>query len=77
MAGEQDILTGKWNEMKGNVRNWWGQLTDNDIEEIKGNRDRLIGKLQQRYGWSRMKAEEEVDRQMNQYNREHSSTDRY
>ncbi len=71
MAGENDIMTGKWNEVKGNLRSWWGNLTDNDVEEIKGNRDRLIGKLQQRYGWSRMQAEQEVNRRMTEYDREH------
>ncbi len=69
MAGEQNILHGKWNEMKGNVRQWFGQLTDNDLEEVKGNRDKLIGKLEQRYGWSRMQAEQELDRHMNEYER--------
>lgn len=64
MAGENDMMMGKWNEMKGNVRQWWGKLTDDDIEQIKGNRDTLIGKLQQRYGWNRMQAEEEVTRRM-------------
>ncbi len=67
MAGEQNILHGKWNEMKGNVRQWFGKLTDDDIEEVKGNRDKLLGKLEQRYGWNRMQAEQELDRRMNEY----------
>ncbi len=64
MAGEHDMMTGAWNETKGNLRKWWGRLSDDDIEQIKGNRDVLIGKLQQRYGWNRMQAEEEVNRRM-------------
>ncbi len=64
MAGASDVMQGNWNEMKGNLRKWWGNLTDDDIEQIKGNKDVLIGKLQQRYGWSRMQAEEEVNRRM-------------
>ncbi len=74
MAGEQNVLHGKWNEMKGNVRQWFGKLTDDDIEEAKGNRDKLIGKLEQRYGWSRMQAEQELDRHMNEYERTHTSS---
>ncbi len=73
MAGEQSILHGKWTEMKGDVRKWFGQLTDNDIEEVKGNRDALIGKLEQRYGWSRMQAEQELDKHMNEYERTHTA----
>ncbi len=72
MAGEQNILHGKWNEMKGDVRKWFGKLTDNDIEEVKGNRDALIGKLEQRYGWNRMQAEEELNRRMTEYDRTHT-----
>ncbi len=64
MAGENDMMKGKWNESKGNLRKWWGKLTDDDVEQIKGNKDVLLGKLQQRYGWNRMQAEEEVNRRM-------------
>ncbi len=72
MAGENDMMTGKWNEMKGNMRQWWGKLTDNDWEEVKGNKDKLIGKLQQRYGYNKMQAEEEYNRRMSEYDREHA-----
>ncbi len=72
MAGEHDILTGKWNEVKGDMRKWWGKLTDDDWEAIKGQRDVLLGKLQQRYGWSRMQAEEEYNRRMSEYERMHA-----
>ena len=71
MAGENDMLKGSWNEMKGNMRKWWGKLTDDDWEQVKGNKDALIGKLQQRYGYNRMQAEEEYNRRMSEYDREH------
>lgn len=71
MAGEQDILTGKWNEMKGDMRRWWGNLTDDDWQEIKGDRDRLLGKLQQRYGWNKMQAEAEYQRRVSEFERLH------
>jgi uncharacterized protein YjbJ (UPF0337 family) len=72
MAGEHDILTGKWNEVKGDMRKWWGKLTDDDWQAINGQRDVLLGRLQQRYGWSRMQAEEEYNRRMSEYNRVHT-----
>ncbi len=72
MAGEKDMMTGKWNEMKGSMRQWWGKLTNDDWEEVKGNKDKLIGKLQQRYGYSRMQAEEDYNRHMTEYEREHA-----
>ena len=71
MAGERDMMIGKWNEMKGTMRNWWGQLTDDDWQEIQGNREKLLGKLEQRYGWSRSKAEEEYSRHMKEYEKQH------
>jgi uncharacterized protein YjbJ (UPF0337 family) len=52
-----DILEGKWKQMKGAVREKWGKLTDSDMEQIAGNKDRLLGKLQERYGYSRDEAE--------------------
>jgi len=45
-----DQIEGKWKEMKGRLREKWGNLTDNDLEMIAGRRDQLIGRLQIRYG---------------------------
>lgn len=59
-----DILEGKWKQMKGDIKVWWGELTDDDIDVIAGNRDRLIGKLQERYGWAKSDAQREVDRRL-------------
>ncbi len=56
----QDIIKGKWKELKGTLREKWGKLTDSDYEEIAGNKDKLIGRLQQRYGYQRDQAEREV-----------------
>ncbi len=47
--------------MKGKIREKWGKLTDDDIEFIGGKKDQLIGRLQERYGYSRDQAEREVD----------------
>jgi uncharacterized protein YjbJ (UPF0337 family) len=56
-----DIFEGNWKQMKGQLREWWGELTDDDIEKIGGKKDRLLGTLQQRYGYSREEAEREMD----------------
>jgi uncharacterized protein YjbJ (UPF0337 family) len=54
-------LEGKWKQYKGQVREQWGHLTDDDLQVIGGKRDKLIGRIQERYGIAREKASEEVD----------------
>jgi uncharacterized protein YjbJ (UPF0337 family) len=56
-----DIVKGKWGQMKGELRKQWGNLTDDDLEQIGGEKDRLVGKLQERYGWTREEAERHAD----------------
>jgi uncharacterized protein YjbJ (UPF0337 family) len=57
-----DVLMGKWKQIKGSVKEAWGKLTDDEIDQIDGKREQLIGKLQEKYGYERSKAEQEVDR---------------
>jgi uncharacterized protein YjbJ (UPF0337 family) len=59
-----DQVEGKWKQMKGSVRQKWGQLTDSDYEQIAGSRDKFVGRLQERYGYTRDKAEKELDEWM-------------
>jgi uncharacterized protein YjbJ (UPF0337 family) len=56
-----DQLEGKWKQMKGSIREQWGKLTDDDLEVIAGKRDRLIGKVQERYGYITQEAQKRVD----------------
>jgi uncharacterized protein YjbJ (UPF0337 family) len=56
----KDIMKGKWKELRGRVKAWWGQLTDNDLDQIQGRYDQLVGKLQERYGYTRQEAEGEI-----------------
>lgn len=51
---------GSWSQTKGAVKEQWGKLTDDDLLEIEGRRDQLIGKIQARYGISREAAEAQV-----------------
>jgi uncharacterized protein YjbJ (UPF0337 family) len=60
-----DIFKGKWMQMKGSVRSKWGKLTDNDLTEIQGETEKMIGKLQERYGYNREQAEKELNDFMN------------
>jgi uncharacterized protein YjbJ (UPF0337 family) len=56
-----DQVEGKWKQYRGQVREKWGELTDDDIGVIGGNKDALIGRLQERYGFAKERAAEEVD----------------
>ncbi|QQS12194.1 MAG: CsbD family protein [Rhodospirillales bacterium] len=53
-------VKGSWTTTKGAVKEQWGKLTDDDLLEIEGRRDQLVGKLQQRYGMTREEAERQV-----------------
>jgi uncharacterized protein YjbJ (UPF0337 family) len=55
----EDIIKGKWNEVKGEVKKRWGKLTDNELMVISGKKEKLVGALQTKYGYSKDKAEEE------------------
>ncbi len=53
-------IKGSWNTAKGAVKEQWGKLTDDDLMEIQGRRDQLVGKIQMRYGISQEQAEAQV-----------------
>ena len=55
-----EMFKGKWNELKGKIKEKWGKLTDNDLKEIQGRREVFLAKLQSRYGWEEHKAHEEL-----------------
>lgn len=56
-----DIVEGKWKQMKGAIQKKWGDITDDDFDRIKGNRERFAGVLQERYGRTKEQAKKEVD----------------
>jgi uncharacterized protein YjbJ (UPF0337 family) len=56
-----DQIEGKWKQIKGTAREKWGELTDDDLDRINGVRERLIGRLQERYGWAREQAEKQAE----------------
>ena len=61
-----DVLEGRWQKLKGEVRSRWGKLTDDDIEKIGGNKDKLIGAVQERYGYIWDEARQMVDRYLDE-----------
>ncbi|SDK79228.1 CsbD family protein [Paracoccus chinensis] len=62
-----DIIQGRWDQLKGSVKQEWGDLTDDEVTQINGDRDKLSGKLQERYGW----AKADADEKMNDFMRRH------
>jgi len=56
-----NIIEGKWHELKGLAREEWGKLTNDELEEIGGKKDRLVGKLQQKYGYASEEAARQAD----------------
>ena len=64
-----DVLKGKWKQVRGEAKKWWGELTDDELDQIDGERDKLVGKVQEHYGRSKEEAEKEVDRRLSEYER--------
>jgi uncharacterized protein YjbJ (UPF0337 family) len=65
----EDILKGKWKQLKGGIKEHWGNLTDDEMDQIDGRRERLAGKLQEKYGYTRAEAETEIDNFLRDYDR--------
>jgi uncharacterized protein YjbJ (UPF0337 family) len=56
----KDQAAGQWKQLKGKVKEEWGKLTDDDMTVLEGNQDRLIGRIQERYGIAKEEAERQV-----------------
>ena len=57
----QDILEGKWKQVKGQVKQQWGKLTDDQLDQLSGRAEELAGLIQEQYGYSTARAQKEVD----------------
>jgi len=62
----ESILKGKWNQIKGSVKKHWGKLTDDDLDVVEGDSQKLSGKIQERYG----KSKEEADKEVREFERD-------
>ena len=55
----KDEFDGRWKQIRGQARMWWGKLTDDDLEQVGGKFEKIIGLLQEKYGYTRKQAEKE------------------
>lgn len=62
-----DVLAGQWKQMRGDLKSWWGELSDYDLDRIEGKKDKLIGLVQEKYGYARAQAEQEVERRFKEW----------
>lgn len=65
----KDIFEGKWEEIKGKLKQEWGWLTDNDMKVIEGNHQEIYGKLQKHFGYTRQHAEKALKDFHNKHNK--------
>jgi uncharacterized protein YjbJ (UPF0337 family) len=63
----QDVFAGQWKQMRGELKSWWGKLADDDFDRIGGQKDKLIGVLQEKYGYARAQAQQEVEQRLKAY----------
>jgi len=61
IAMEWEQIQGKWNQLKGSARVEWAKLTDDELEQVQGERDKLVGLIQEKYGRTKEEAYKEVD----------------
>lgn len=59
--GMWDMIAGKWKQAKGEVQKQWGKLTDDDLAQVEGDREKLAGRIQERYGMTKEEANREID----------------
>lgn len=70
-----DIFEGNWKQLSGHVKEWWGNLTDDDLTKIDGKRENLVGVLQTKYGYAKEKAETEVNRRLEEWEKAQAKTE--
>lgn len=57
-----NVFEGKWKQIRGQAKVWWGKLTNDDLEKVGGQFDKLIGLLQEKYGYTKQQAKEEYQK---------------
>jgi uncharacterized protein YjbJ (UPF0337 family) len=58
----QNIFEGKWKQFRGRVKEWWGDVTDDDLDRVGGKYESFVGLLQEKYGYTQERAKNEIDR---------------
>lgn len=62
-----DVLKGNWKQLRGNIKEAFGKLTDDDLLQAEGSADKMLGALQARYGYTKDQAQDEWDKFVNKY----------
>jgi len=57
----KNVFEGKWKQMRGQAKVWWGKLTDDDLDKVEGSFEKLTGLLQEKYGYTQQQAEAEFE----------------
>ena len=63
----KDVFEGKWKQVRGEAKSWWGKLTDDDLDRAAGKFEVLAGILQEKYGYTREAASKEIDTRVTEY----------
>lgn len=63
----KDIVEGKWKQIRGEAKVWWGKLTDDDLDRAAGKFDVLAGLLQEKYGYTRQTAADEIEKRVTEF----------
>ena len=63
----RDTLKGQWRQLTGDIKARWGRLTDDEVTRIEGDYDQLVGRIQERYGYAREQAEQELNDFLSRY----------
>ena len=58
----RDVFEGNWKQLKGKIKQAWGDLTDDELDRVEGQYDEFVGLIQEKYGWEREEAERQIDR---------------
>ena len=70
----QDILEGKWKQIRGEAKSWWGKLTDDDLDLAAGKMDIMAGILQEKYGYTHQHAIDEITKHVDDFEKSLKST---
>jgi uncharacterized protein YjbJ (UPF0337 family) len=66
-AMNTDVFEGKWKQIRGEAKAWWGKLTDDDLDRVAGKIDVFTGLLQEKYGYTRERAADEIEKRVTDY----------
>jgi uncharacterized protein YjbJ (UPF0337 family) len=67
LSVNKDVFEGKWKQIRGEAKAWWGKLTDDDLDRAAGKFDVFVGLLQEKYGYTRQRAVEAIDKRVSEY----------